>query len=102
MILELEYHPPDGTEDTDWESQNLPAPVPLSGEPIEQPTQPLIFDPADNDGANSVISRMTNEERRQSHVNLEMMNFNPRASKTPSMVSIASHLNDSGSQGRNG
>ena len=86
--------------DTGWETGILPAPVPLPGEPIEQSTQ-LLLDIGDHrDGANSVVSyntavsRMTAEERRQSHVNLQMMNLNPKASKSQSMVSIPTNAND--------
>ena len=90
--------------DTSWESENLPASIPIPLEPIE-PTQPLISERDQGDGANSVISynsgfsRMTYEEQRQSHMNLQMSH---RTSKTSqSMGNIPSHVNDWVAQDRN-
>ena len=99
VILDLQYHPPDGTVDTGWDSGILPAPVPISGEPIEQPYQPLILDGSHADGTMSERSfsrgaSMTEAERRQSHMYMEMSNR--PAGRPPSMPNIPMHFKNGG------
>ena len=101
VILELQYHPPDGNVDTGWDSGVLPAPVPISGEPIEQPYKPLILDKDHADGTMSERSfsttrgaSMTDAERRQSHMYMEMSNR--PAGRPPSMPNIPMHFKNGG------
>ncbi|XP_046857902.1 otoferlin-like isoform X2 [Xenia sp. Carnegie-2017] len=74
VFVELLYDPPDGDAiDAGWQSDILPGPVPISGEPIEQPYQPLV-NIGDNGSWETSFRAMTEAERRRSHLLLQESN----------------------------